>query len=93
MDYVRLGSSGLKVSRLCLGTLTYGTPKWRPRVLDEAASRPFIKCAIEHGANFFDTAETAAWRRGVRRRTVRAPPRARIRSNAVALATFGACDT
>ncbi|HUQ87817.1 MAG TPA: aldo/keto reductase [Vicinamibacterales bacterium] len=57
MDYVRLGSSGLKVSRLCLGTMTYGTPAWRPWVLDEAASRPFIKRAIEHGINFFDTAD------------------------------------
>ena len=57
MDYVRLGSTGLKVSRLCLGTMTYGTPAWRPWVLDEAASRPFIKRAIEHGINFFDTAD------------------------------------
>jgi len=56
MDYVRLGTSGLKVSRLCLGTMTYGTPAWRPWVLDEAASRPFIKRAIERGINFFDTA-------------------------------------
>jgi aryl-alcohol dehydrogenase-like predicted oxidoreductase len=56
MDYVRLGSSGLKVSRLCLGTMTYGTPAWRPWVLDEATSRPFIKRALEHGINFFDTA-------------------------------------
>jgi 1-deoxyxylulose-5-phosphate synthase len=57
MDSVRLGSSGLRVSRLCLGTMTYGTPTWRPWVLDEAASRPFIKRAIEHGVNFFDTAD------------------------------------
>jgi 1-deoxyxylulose-5-phosphate synthase len=56
MDYVRLGSTGLKVSRLCLGTMTYGTPAWRPWVLDEATSRPFLKRAIEHGINFFDTA-------------------------------------
>jgi 1-deoxyxylulose-5-phosphate synthase len=56
MDYVRLGTTGLKVSRLCLGTMTYGTPAWRPWVLDEAASRPFIKRAIELGINFFDTA-------------------------------------
>ena len=56
MDYVRLGSTGLKVSRLCLGTMTYGTPKWRPWVLDEDASRPFYKRALEHGINFFDTA-------------------------------------
>ena len=57
MDYVRLGSTGLKVSRLCLGTMTYGTPAWRPWVLDEAASRPFFKRAIELGINFFDTAD------------------------------------
>src|SRR6185436_439153 len=56
MDYVRLGTTGLKVSRLCLGTMTYGTPAWRPWVLDEATSRPFIKRALEHGINFFDTA-------------------------------------
>jgi len=57
LDYVRLGSSGLKVSRLCLGAMTYGTPKWRAWVLDEASSRPFIQRAIEHGINFFDTAD------------------------------------
>jgi aryl-alcohol dehydrogenase (NADP+) len=57
MDYVRLGSTGLKVSRLCLGTMTYGTPAWRPWILDEAASRPFIKRALEAGINFFDTAD------------------------------------
>jgi aryl-alcohol dehydrogenase-like predicted oxidoreductase len=57
MDYVGLGSTGLKVSRLCLGTMTYGTPAWRPWVLDEAASRPFIQRAIERGINFFDTAD------------------------------------
>ena len=45
MDYVRLGSTGLKVSRLCLGTMTYGTPAWRPWILDEAASRPFYQRA------------------------------------------------
>ena len=57
MDYVRLGSTGLKVSRLCLGAMTYGTPAWRPWILDEAASRPFIARALEHGINFFDTAD------------------------------------
>jgi aryl-alcohol dehydrogenase-like predicted oxidoreductase len=57
MDYVRLGSTGLKVSRLCLGTMTYGTPQWRPWVLDEAASRPFYRRAVELGINFFDTAD------------------------------------
>jgi len=57
MDYIRLGKTGLKVSRLCLGTMTYGTSEWRPWVLDEAASRPFIARALEHGINFFDTAD------------------------------------
>ncbi len=56
MDHVRLGKTGLKVSRLCLGCMTYGTSKWRPWVLDEEAARPFIKRALEHGINFFDTA-------------------------------------
>ncbi|MHB8625875.1 MAG: aldo/keto reductase [Aggregatilineales bacterium] len=57
MDYVRLGQTGLKVSRLCLGMMTYGTPKWREWVLDEDASRPFVKRALEAGINFFDTAD------------------------------------
>src|SRR6266480_5594438 len=57
MQYVNLGQSGLKVSRLCLGTMTYGSSKWRPWVLDEAASRPLIKQALEAGINFFDTAD------------------------------------
>jgi aryl-alcohol dehydrogenase (NADP+) len=57
MDYVRLGSTGLKVSRLCLGTMTYGTSKWREWVLDEEASRPLIRHALEAGINFFDTAD------------------------------------
>src|SRR5688572_29678048 len=56
MEYVRLGSTGLKVSRLCLGCMTYGDPGWRDWVLDEAASRPFIREAWEAGINFFDTA-------------------------------------
>lgn len=56
MDYVRLGSTGLKVSRLCLGTMTYGSRKWRDWVLDEEESRPFIRRALELGINFFDTA-------------------------------------
>ena len=57
MQYVNLGKSGLKVSRICLGTMTYGTPTWRPWVLDEAASRPFLQRAIELGITFFDTAD------------------------------------
>lgn len=57
MEYVRLGTTGMKISRLCLGTMTYGTPKWREWVLDEDASRPFFKQALEAGINFFDTAD------------------------------------
>jgi len=57
MDYVNLGRTGLRVSRLCLGAMTYGTPAWRPWVLDEEQSRPFIAKALEHGINFFDTAD------------------------------------
>ena len=57
MDYVRLGQTGLKVSRLCLGCMTYGSSKWRPWVLDEEESLPFFKRAIEAGVNFFDTAD------------------------------------
>jgi 1-deoxyxylulose-5-phosphate synthase len=57
VDYVRLGSTGLKVSRLCLGAMTYGSSQWRPWVLDEAQGRPFIRRAIELGINFFDTAD------------------------------------
>ncbi len=57
MDYVNLGRTGLKVSRICLGTMTYGSSKWRPWVLDEGESRPFIKRALEAGINFFDTAD------------------------------------
>ncbi len=57
MDYVRLGKTGLKVSRLCLGCMTYGTPKWREWILDEQASRPYFKQALDLGINFFDTAD------------------------------------
>jgi 1-deoxyxylulose-5-phosphate synthase len=57
MDKVSLGATGLKVTRLCLGAMTYGSPKWRDWVLDEEASRPFVRRAIEAGINFFDTAD------------------------------------
>jgi aryl-alcohol dehydrogenase-like predicted oxidoreductase len=57
MNYVNLGNTGLKVSRLCLGTMTYGTSQWRNWVLDEEESRPFFKRALELGINFFDTAD------------------------------------
>lgn len=57
MEYVNLGTTGLKVSRICLGTMTYGSPKWRDWVIDYDASKPFIQRAWELGINFFDTAD------------------------------------
>ncbi|HEL6470635.1 TPA: aldo/keto reductase [Klebsiella pneumoniae] len=58
MKYVNLGRSGLKVSRLCLGCMSYGEPERLPQPwsLDEKASRPLIRQALEAGINFFDTA-------------------------------------
>lgn len=60
MDYVRLGKTGLKVSRICLGCMTYGVPARgaHPWSLDEEASRPLIKRALDLGISFFDTANT-----------------------------------
>lgn len=57
MEYVRLGRSGLKVSRLCLGMMTYGSKTWRQWILEEEESRPFVRRALELGINFFDTAD------------------------------------
>jgi aryl-alcohol dehydrogenase-like predicted oxidoreductase len=57
MEYIRLGNTGMSVSRIALGTMTYGTPTERwPWALNEEQSRPFIKKALELGINFFDTA-------------------------------------
>lgn len=57
MEYVNFGSTGMKVSRICLGCMTYGSPSWNAWVLDEEASRPFFQKALEEGINFFDTAD------------------------------------
>lgn len=58
MEYVRFGNTGLKVSKICLGTMTYGRPTERwPWALNEADSIPFIKKALDLGINFFDTAD------------------------------------
>ena len=57
MDHVPLGNTGLSVSRLCLGMMSYGDPGWRDWILDEDAARPFVKRAVEGGINFFDTAD------------------------------------
>ncbi len=57
MEYVNLGHSGLRVSRICLGTMTFGTSAWRSYILNEDESRPFIERSLEMGINFFDTAD------------------------------------
>lgn len=57
MDYVPLGRSGVRVSRLALGCMSFGDPKWRAWVLDEEAAQPFFRKAVEAGINFFDTAD------------------------------------
>lgn len=57
MQYTFLGKTGVSVSRLCLGCMSYGSPQWRPWVLDEQAAMPFFRRAIERGINFFDTAD------------------------------------
>ncbi|MBS0316732.1 MAG: aldo/keto reductase [Proteobacteria bacterium] len=57
MQYTHLGNTGLEVSRICLGMMTYGNPQWRPWVLDEAEALPVVKHAVDLGVNFFDTAD------------------------------------
>lgn len=58
MEYVKLGTTGLDVSRICLGCMSYGVPErgTHPWSLNEQESRPFIRKALELGINFFDTA-------------------------------------
>src|SRR6266568_5107319 len=58
MDYVRLGSAGLQVSRICLGMMSYGSQAERAWHLDETAAEPIVKAAIDGGITFFDTADT-----------------------------------
>ena len=57
MEYVRLGTTGLKVSRICLGMMSYGDPAWRDWVLDGPAAEPVVRRATEQGVTFFDTAD------------------------------------
>ncbi|MGI5129251.1 aldo/keto reductase [Pseudonocardia sp. CA-107938] len=57
MEYTRLGTTGLKVSRICLGMMSYGSPSWRDWVLDLDAARPLVRSAVEAGVTFFDTAD------------------------------------
>jgi len=58
VQYVNLGRSGLKVSRLCLGTMSYGSSKHQSWILDEQDARPFIRRALDLGINFFDTSNS-----------------------------------
>ena len=57
MQYVNLGNTGMKVSRLCLGMMSYGSKQWRDWILEEEEAKPFIQRALEAGINFFDTAD------------------------------------
>ena len=57
MDYVRLGRTGLRVSRVCLGMMSYGRSEERPWALDEQAAEPIVQRAVESGVIFFDTAD------------------------------------
>ncbi len=57
MQYVNLGLTGVQVSRICFGTMTYGAKKWREWVIEEADAQPFFRRAVEAGINFFDTAD------------------------------------
>ena len=85
MQYVNLGRTGLKVSRICLGTMTYGDPAWRPWILPEDAGRPFLKRALEAGINFFDTADM--YSRGVSEEIVGRAMRDFARRDEVVIAT------
>src|SRR6059058_3764545 len=58
MDYVNLGATGLRVSRICLGMMSYGNDSERPWVLDEDAAEPIVRRAADGGITFFDTADT-----------------------------------
>jgi aryl-alcohol dehydrogenase (NADP+) len=57
MQYTNLGKTGMKVSRLCLGMMSYGAKTWREWVLTEEDAKPFVKRALDAGINFFDTAD------------------------------------
>ncbi|MFH4159533.1 aldo/keto reductase [Acinetobacter bereziniae] len=57
MQYVQLGQSGLKVSRLCLGTMNMGSKQWKPWIFDEKESEPIIAHALDNGVNFIDLAD------------------------------------
>ena len=57
MQYTNLGTTGMRVSRLCLGMMTYGSKEWRDWVLEYQDALPFVEAALDAGINFFDTAD------------------------------------
>jgi 1-deoxyxylulose-5-phosphate synthase len=57
MQYTNLGKTGMKISRLCFGMMSYGAKSWRDWVLDEEQAKPFVRRALDAGINFFDTAD------------------------------------
>jgi len=85
MEYVKLGATGLEVSRFCLGCMTYGSPGWREWVLDHDRSRPLLRRALEAGINFFDTADM--YSRGASEEIVGAELRDLARRDEIVLAT------
>ena len=58
MQYVNLGASGLRVSRVCLGMMSFGDDSDKPWVLDERSAEPIVRAAVDGGITFFDTADT-----------------------------------
>lgn len=85
MEYARLGRSGLTVSRLALGCMSYGNPGWHSWVLDEAAAQPFFRRAIDLGINFFDTADM--YSRGVSEEVTGRALRTMARREEIVIAT------
>jgi aryl-alcohol dehydrogenase-like predicted oxidoreductase len=89
MDYINLGKTGLKISRICLGCMTYGDPTSggtrRPWVLDEEQSQPFLREALELGINFFDTANV--YSNGASEQVLGRFLKANVRREAVVIAT------
>ena len=91
MEYVNLGKTGLKVSRITLGCMTYGAPVEVPTpgshawVLNEEESQPFMKQALDHGINFFDTANV--YSRGASEEVVGRFLKANVRREAIVIAT------
>lgn len=72
MHYTRLGGTGLVVSRIGLGCMSYGSSRWRPWVLEEDAAQPFFRRAVEQGITFFDTADM--YSAGAREEVTGLPP-------------------